>query len=368
MSRKRPTPAAARAASAPRERNPMTDLRSASVGAACYERYHTHTTAFLSWLQANHGPPAPILLRPALLGGLLERYIQHLWGTRAPRSHATNAVFGLSFFFSFCRDALAGPRRLLKGWECLEPSARRPPIPFTVVQLLALRWAAQARHDLAIGVLLAFECYLRPSELCDIYLADISWARTVRHGETFAGSIALRTTKTGANMEVLLRANHTTTLLQGYIRTKSSQPGTEKRSDRLFAFSTDQFRARMSDLLEIFGLSYLHFTLHCLRHGGATRDRKLGLSMLEIQDRGRWAQLKSCQRYVQIWSSLAIQMQLPPHIDNLLRQLQLSPDVTTDAFMTAFRVALAAGHQSITSIRPPTAAPLSKPPRSHRSY
>ena len=102
MSRKRPTPAAARAASAPRERNPMTDLRSASVGAACYERYHTHTTAFLSWLQANHGPPAPILLRLALLGGLLERYIQHLWGTRAPRSHATNAVFGLSFVFSFC--------------------------------------------------------------------------------------------------------------------------------------------------------------------------------------------------------------------------------------------------------------------------
>jgi integrase len=111
-------------------------------------------------------------------------------------------VFGLSFFFPLCRDALAGPKRLLKGWDVLQPTQRRPPLPFSVVQLLAARWAAEGRRDLAIAALLGFECYFRPSELCGVLLSDITWDRSVRNDKIFIGAIALRQTKTGANMEV----------------------------------------------------------------------------------------------------------------------------------------------------------------------
>ncbi len=58
--------------------------------------------------------------------------------------------------------------------------------------------------------------------------------------------------------------------------------------------------------------------------------------MQEIKDCGRWVQLKSCQRYVQIWSSLAIQMKLPDHIAALLLKLRLDANVTTGAFVAFF--------------------------------
>jgi integrase len=219
-----------------------------------------------------------------------------------------------------CRDALAGPKRLLKGWEVLEPTKRRSTAPaiFSVVQLLAARWAAEGRRDLAIAALLGFECYFRPSELCGVLLSDITWDRSVRNDKIFIGAIALRQTKTGANMEVLLRA---ITLLREYLAVRTRQPGAPAKGARLFTFTADHFRTQLQRALPSMGLAHLQFTPHCLRHGGATRDRKLGLDMQEIQDRGRWVQLKSCQRYVQIWSSLAIQMKLPDYIAALLLKL-----------------------------------------------
>ena len=340
MSHRVPTSAAPRSASTPRVRNPATDLRTASVGSPCFTRYHKHTTAFLQWLRRLHGPPAPFFLRLPLLAGRLEAYIQHLWSSNAPRSHASDTVFGLCFFFPLCRDALAGPKRLLKGWDILEPSQRRPPLPFGIVQLLAARWAAQGRHDLGVAALLGFECYFRPSELCGVLLSDITWDRSVRNDKIFIGAIALRQTKTGANMEVLLRANHTTILLREYIAIRTRQPDASAKTARLFTFNADHFRTQLQQALTDMGLAHLHFTPHCLRHGGATRDRKLGLDMQEIQDRGRWVQLKPCQRYVQIWSSLAIQMHLPDHIAALLLKLRLDATVTTDAFVTLFKMAL----------------------------
>ena len=343
-------------------RNPATDLRTASVGSPCFTRYHKHTTVFLQWLRRQHGPPAPFFLRLPLLSNRLEAYIQHLWGSNAPRSHASDTVFGLSFFFPLCRDALAGPKRLLKGWDVLEPTQRRPPLPFSVVQLLAARWAAEGRRDLAIAALLGFECYFRPSELCGVLLSDITWDRSVRNDKIFIGAIALRQTKTGANMEVLLRANHTTTLFREYLAVRTRQPGAHDKGARLFTFNADHVRTQLQRALTTMGLAHLHFTPHCLRHGGATRDRKLGLDMQEIQDRGRWVQLKSCQRYVQIWSSLAIQMQLPDHIAAFLLKLRLDANVTTDAFVALFTLAVTRGDLTTMSR---SKSPLS-PPRSCR--
>ena len=84
--------------------------------------------------------------------------------------------------------------------------------------------------------------------------------------------------------------------------------------------------------------------------------------MQEIQDRGRWVQLKSCQRYVQIWSSLAIQMKLPDHIAALLLKLRLDANVTTDAFVALFTLAVTRGDQATLSRSKSTLSP----PRSRR--
>jgi hypothetical protein len=125
----------------------------------------------------------------------------------------------LNFFFPLCRDALAGPKRLLKGWEVLA-SPRSADRLCHLASSSSLRHAGQPRVAVtwrSPRCWASIECYFRPSELCGVLLSDITWDRSVRNDKIFIGAIALRQTKTGANMEVLLRANHTTTLFREYL-------------------------------------------------------------------------------------------------------------------------------------------------------
>ena len=40
-----------------------------------------------------------------------------------------------------------------------------------------------------------------------------------------------------------------------------------------------------------------HYTAYALRHGGASDDRVCGLSLLDLQRRGRWKSSASVRRY-----------------------------------------------------------------------
>jgi hypothetical protein len=249
MSHRSHASAAPRAASAPRVRNPTTDLRTASVGAPCFARYHKHTTGFLQWLRSQHGPPATFFLRLSLLANRLEAYIQHLWGSNAPRSHASDTVFGLSFFFPLCRDALAGPKRLLKGWEVLDRSS--PQSADRLCHLASYNSLLHAGQPRAAVTWRSPRCWVssatsaRRSCVAGVLLSDITWDRSIRNDKIFIGAIALRQTKTGANMEVLLRANHTTTLLREYLAVRTRQPGASANGARLFTFTADHFRTQL---------------------------------------------------------------------------------------------------------------------------
>ncbi|CAK0827731.1 unnamed protein product, partial [Prorocentrum cordatum] len=53
----------------------------------------------------------------------------------------------------------------LKGWNALEPSKSRPPVPFLVVPAAA-RWLLRAGKALSgLADLIMFETYTRPSEI-----------------------------------------------------------------------------------------------------------------------------------------------------------------------------------------------------------
>lgn len=55
--------------------------------------------------------------------------------------------------------------RALRGWNCRSPGFSRPPIPWIVACGLCRRLLVWKRSDFALGVLLVFTAYLRPSEL-----------------------------------------------------------------------------------------------------------------------------------------------------------------------------------------------------------
>ena len=71
-------------------------------------------------------------------------------------------------------------RRALKGWEKLSPSVSHPPLSWSLSVVLAVKMASQARSvfsamSLSIGLLVAWEAYLRVGELCALTLGDVSF-------------------------------------------------------------------------------------------------------------------------------------------------------------------------------------------------
>jgi hypothetical protein len=109
-----------------------------------------------------------------------EMYVQELFTSGAPKAQATAALAGVAFFSPLHSPALRMARKLLKGSARFEPSQQRPPMPAFLAYLIAHIWAQQGHLDRAVAILLAFDAYLRVSELVGINVADID--RTHRSG------------------------------------------------------------------------------------------------------------------------------------------------------------------------------------------
>ena len=308
------------------------DLKARSIAVPTYNRYQQHSRAFVAWATARHGSLRAAFSSPARVGVDLDTYIQHLYDTNMPRSHATAALYGCLFFYPVLRDHVALAKRALKGWGRIEPTVQRPPMPWVVAQVIAARWMLHGHRAYAVALLLGFDCYFRVSELCGIQLRHVTSAGT---GKAKFGSIALPKTKTGENQGVRLRPNYVRTLFLEYVALRRAEGATA-----VFPFSAQQFRTMLAEALASLGMSHFRITPHSLRHGGTTRDYLLGLSAEEIKLRGRWADLKSLQRYIQICESLLIQQQVPDEVLRFAASLRLTDDDVSPGLEVALRAAL----------------------------
>ena len=308
------------------------NLKACSIAVPTYRLYQQHSRAFVAWATTRHGSMHAAFSSPARVGVDLDNYIQHLYDTNMPRSHATAALYGCLFFYPILSDHVALAKRALKGWGRVEPSVQRPPMPWVVAQVIAARWMLHGHRAYAVALLLGFDCYFRVSELCGIKLRHVTSAGT---GKAKFGSIALPKTKTGENQGVRLRPNYVRTLFLEYVALRRAKGATD-----VFEFSAKQFRTMLANALASLGMSHVRITPHSLRHGGTTRDYNLGLPVEEIKLRGRWADLKSLQRYIQVCESLLIQQQVPAEVLNFAASLRLTDDDVSPGLEVALRAAL----------------------------
>ena len=97
--------------------------------------------------------------------------------------------------------------------------------------------------------------------------------------------------------------------------------------DKVFAISDGRFRHRFYDGLAGLGVADDHpYIPYSLRAGGATQLDLEGWSHTDIQARGRWASLTSCERYIA--SALAMQEMdgpLPGELRHRARRLLRDP-------------------------------------------
>lgn len=139
----------------------------------------------------------------------------------------------------------------------------------------------------ALAVLVAWECYLRVSEVARLRVVDVVF-------EGPNAVLVLVKTKTGKRKLQLavVRDRRVVRLLRIWTAGRN-------RADSLFGMSKFRLRTRLKQYLSYWRLEACEFVFHSIRHGRATQDAADGVEVKTIMNRGRWKALKSVENYLQ---------------------------------------------------------------------
>jgi integrase len=281
---------------------------------ATLKKYRAAAAEFLQYLE-QHGLFFDTAEECDLL---LMQYITYLYMTHrgAGKSKAITTYAGIIHYKPAYKGQLLETTLTLKAWERDRPPVSWRALTWDVTLLMAERICSRGAVRAAIGILLAFDCYLRISELLALRTTDIIDSDLARNlGSVYKGmSIALRTTKTGRNQWVTVEDPHVRKLVRYVL--DNTAPG-----EHLFPYTAAQVRALIREAGDHFGLAHFHFTTHSLRHGGATRDFLAQKDTEWIRLRGRWASIDSLQRYLHADMVMLIGINVPPQLERHAAQL-----------------------------------------------
>lgn len=90
--------------------------------------------------------------------------------------------------------------------------------------------------------------------------------------------------------------------------------------DFLFSLTYASFTSTFHDALRFFHLEDVGYTLHSLRHGGATWEWLNGRLLEYVMLKGRWSSKKSFKHYINAQKALLVRSSLPIVSDPLLRR------------------------------------------------
>jgi integrase len=236
-------------------------------------------------------------LSVAALDDTLARFIDHVHASQSPASWARNTFLGILSFNPHVGNRLPVSHDLCTRLAKVRPSVSPPPLTWDICNLIGLAMLLWRRgwERRALGLLVAFDCYLRVNELCKLTKEDVS----VPHDFPRQGQVGLviRSTKVGRAQAVHVRRESVALLLVEHVRRLP-------RGALVFNFSSSQFRTALRDMCQ--ALKLPAFTPHSCRHGGASQDLREGQPVDWVQLRGRWASQVSARRYFQSVSSASL--------------------------------------------------------------
>ena len=205
-------------------------------------------------------------------------------------------MFFLPVYSPTGRLTLPRAGRALKGWKKAMPGSTRRPLLWSVRCGIALDLALRQLGAMALCWLIMIDAYLRPSEACELRVAQV----IPRQAGKGLGKTALhlnpdymqRLSKTGELDEsVLINRDWLGQLLESYAKQRPQE-------GRLWPFLLPELRKEFMQSAEKAGVKFLHPVLYMGRHSGASLDRLEGrLSLAEVMKRGRWRATSSVARY-----------------------------------------------------------------------
>ena len=292
--------------------SPWTSLLEAAVQPQTGRQYRLGVQHFLIWIRNEFRYP----LRTAReIDRALAEYGQWVYEHHGGRGkwRLRMAVFGVEHFLPSLQKKMVLGRRSIEGWNNLRPPTPHPPITYALACLVAAELSRMGHPGAAVAVLLAYDCYLRISELGDLRVCDISEVSEIMLDDSglrplsFTGTlVSLQHCKTGNNQSVRVRRPQVGALLTSWVDYVRERTGSARA--RLFP-GPEEFRglfytAQINLGWDVEGGNA--FVPHSLRHGGASGDFLIwgGRRLEEILFRGRWASVTSTRHYIQIGPAL----------------------------------------------------------------
>jgi integrase len=185
----------------------------------------------------------------------------------------------------------------VKGWRRLTPGRSRRAWPWAVWAGMAAIMVKQNELMAAVLMLVAVSTYARPSELFALRRADLHpptpgisthWSVRLRAEEL------LRPTKVGAFDDSLSLDSRELAWLGPVLAELKKGPEDEP----LFGMNYPQYVKKFRKAVTALGGPLDKILPYCTRHSGASIDRsRKTRTQEEVARRGRWASLKSTQRY-----------------------------------------------------------------------
>jgi len=237
--------------------------------------------------------------------GLLE-FFDSAYLSGKPLDHGTKLLAAVGWHWPRLHRCtrsgkLPRARRALQGWGRVAPLLTRLPLPWPVVVLIATALALRRRPDLALGVLVAADCYLRPGQLLSLRGSSVVPAQP-HLGNAFRHTALLLFPRTEVDSSkrnefddsVVMDSAGRKWISVALERLAQERP----QNELLFAISDLKFRLLFQTMADAVGFAHLDCSPHVLRHVGPSHDHLVKARPLEeIRRRGGWSSLASVSRY-----------------------------------------------------------------------
>ena len=299
------------------EQRVKQELMEANYADSTLKKYRAVVARFMEWVDDNKVPYEQ-LRTAAEVDDVACRYIAWLY-------YQTNGEKGKSIALTLpsalvaaapcLKGKLLFATKMAHGWSRKKSAVPYPPISWELTVVMAYQMKRAGKPLYALATLLGFDCLLRNGEVVGLFGSDVADAGDPRIGTSYTGmALRLRDTKTGKNQWVTVLNPALRKLLRERVKALKSP------TDRLFPFTSDQFREVFRATADNLGLSRA-YVVHSLRHGGATKAFLDNMPIAEIKKRGRWRAQNSAEHYIQSGPALLLQQSVPAHYSKLGQRL-----------------------------------------------
>jgi len=229
-----------------------------------------------------------------------------------------NIYFGALYVLPNLNGATPQARRALKGWERFAITDERSAVPWEAIHGVARQMQLNGAPECSDIAELAADCYLRAGDWGKLRPEDVVASGIHRVGLLLGRGDRGEAAKTGSNQTVLIDR-------EGIASKVLEYRDEARRLGRKFLFKTSVSESYKRWNLACRQLGYDAGPPHCLRHCGPSFDLlpahqgKPYRTIEQVQARGRWALLKSVQRYAKSVIYIKAQLDVPPQIAKLGR-------------------------------------------------